>query len=113
MRLAPSEVSAVIAALSPFLSLDFAGSLLLFGSRTNDAAYGGDIDLALVVQKSEDSHKLKLVDYKIVAAIKRQKVIGDRRIDFKVLNREEAEIGFFHEALKNSIILNEWSAIKA
>ncbi len=105
MRLTDTEVLSIREAVQVFLPHDFRGVLKLYGSRTQDSARGGDIDLVLIVDSRDQVQVLKKNDYKIVAAMKLRPEIGDRKIDFKVLSVGEAELGFYSEALKNSIVL--------
>lgn len=105
MRLTQSEVSAIISAIRHFLPSDFLGELFIFGSRTDDSKKGGDIDLALIGAKSAQVQELKKIDYKIIAAIKSKKEIGDQKIDFKILDEAESRTAFFEHALKGAIKL--------
>ena len=108
MRLSESESHAIIESLKRFVPTEFKGHLLLFGSRTLDQAKGGDIDLALIGDLDLQILELKKVDYKIVAAMKVHKSIGDRKIDFKILNRADSQSAFFQHALKNAKLLFTW-----
>ena len=108
MRLTEAEVSAIVNSIEEFIEPDFAGTLMLFGSRTDDTKVGGDIDLALIVISNEWADKFKKIDFKIVAAIKMKNESGDQKIDFKILNRTDAQKSFFVEALKNAILIKNW-----
>lgn len=108
MRITEAEVQAFIKALTPFLPTEFQGELLLYGSRTDDSLRGGDIDLILLSETTPHAELLARSDYKIVAAMKTNPLIGDRKIDFKVLDKNEAKAGFFFEALKTAVSLARW-----
>ena len=72
MRLSPSTVSFIKTSV---LSLAPGSELLLFGSRANDAAKGGDIDLLLLTEK-----KLPLM---LISKLRRLILsqIGEQKID--------------------------------
>lgn len=108
MRLSPAECHCIVDAVGTHLPPFFVGTLILFGSQVDNAAKGGDIDLVLIANSSDDLRKLKMSDYKIVASIKSTKEIGGRKIDFQVLSPEESSAGFYGEALKKSIVLYKW-----
>ncbi len=108
MRLTEAEVSAIVNSIEEFIEPGFSGTLKLFGSRTDDTKFGGDIDLALIVNSDEWADKFKKTDFKIVAAIKMKNEISDQKIDFKILNRADAQKSFFVEALKDAILLKNW-----
>jgi len=55
----------------------------LFGSRVNDALKGGDIDLLFVVNDN-DLLQLEPKIYAILNELKKEPVIGNRRIDLKL-----------------------------
>lgn len=73
MRLNRYEVQAIVAT---FHEVFLRGSVSLFGSRTDDAKKGGDIDLFLEVPDKTDLFHKKI---RFLARLK--KTIGDRKID--------------------------------
>lgn len=79
MRLTEQQQRAIV---ETFLEVFGKGELLLFGSRTDDAAKGGDIDLYI---NPDDQQALgeKRIDY--LARLKRE--IGEQKIDL-VIKRE-------------------------
>jgi len=109
MRLTSTEVMALISSLETYLSKDFKGELLLFGSRTNDFLKGGDIDLALLIEFSPHLRDLNLNSHKITAAMKMHADIGDRRIDLKIIDKNIPKSAFLTEALKSTILLKQWT----
>jgi predicted nucleotidyltransferase len=105
MRLNQIEVEAIITETKKFLTSDFHGKLVLFGSRTKDHLKGGDIDLALIGEDEKQIQELKTLDYKILAAMKLNRAIGDQKIDLKILTIAESKSPFFEHALSGSQIL--------
>jgi predicted nucleotidyltransferase len=103
VRLSQAELDAIKNVIKTFLPSGFSGELLLFGSRTDDSKKGGDIDLALVGFNDSQILSLKKIDYKIVAAIKSSKEIGDQRVDLKIIDHTESKSAFFKHALKQSV----------
>lgn len=60
----------------------FEGEIYLFGSRVNDEEKGGDIDLYLVVNNSENLFERKI---KFLSRVKRE--LGEQKIDI-VFNKD-------------------------
>lgn len=108
MRLSQEEITALVSAVEFHLPPQFKGTMHLFGSQINDLAKGGDIDLLLVVNSQADIQNIKMVDYKMVASMKASSVIGNRKIDFQVVDLDESEKGFYSQALKGSVVLKQW-----
>ena len=57
MRLSPTEESAIIKAIK---KQDAAAAIYLFGSRTDDGAKGGDIDILIISDKIQLTEKIKI-----------------------------------------------------
>lgn len=77
-------------------------SLYLFGSRVDDTKSGGDIDLLVVAQSSEEVIRFKRLDY----LVELKKVIGDRKIDLTLASISELETdSFLSLAFKTAIKL--------
>jgi predicted nucleotidyltransferase len=74
MRLRDAERSTIVQAIR---SADPDAAVYLFGSRVDDSAKGGDIDLLVVSKKIDVMGKLD-----ILAALHQQ--LGDQRIDLVV-----------------------------
>lgn len=93
MRLSASEVDAIRNVIH---ALDEDAKVYLFGSRTNDAARGGDIDL-LVLSRS--------LNFKDKLEIKRllYEALGEQRIDI-VIRREVRDL-FVQHVLKQAVAL--------
>jgi predicted nucleotidyltransferase len=80
MRLSKQEQQAVSQAIH---EADMSASIYLFGSRVDDEARGGDIDLLVL------SKKIKLLDkLSILSQLHRQ--LGERKIDIAVFPNAEA-----------------------
>jgi predicted nucleotidyltransferase len=80
MRLSQQEQQAVSQAIH---EADMSASIYLFGSRADDEARGGDIDLLVL------SKKIKLLDkLSILSQLHRQ--LGERKIDIAVFPNAEA-----------------------
>ena len=72
--------------------------VVLFGSRVNEKARGGDIDLYIMVTDKNDLFNKKL---RFLADVKRK--IGSQKIDV-IFNKDKKRI-VEHEALKKGITL--------
>lgn len=95
MRLTANEVSAI---KNCFASVFGAGRIYLFGSRANDRLKGGDIDLYLIPEVTDN-----LYDKKISFIISLKKWIGDQKIDVLVANNTQKSIEI--EALRTGVLL--------
>lgn len=74
MRLATKAQSAIKHAIA---QADANAAVYLFGSRTDDAAWGGDIDLLVL------SKKIKFMD-KLDILVQLHQQLGDRKIDIAI-----------------------------
>lgn len=79
MRLTDRERSAITESIR---ALDPVAEVWLFGSRADDRARGGDIDLLVVSEVLSISDKID-----ILVAVKTQ--IGDQRIDIHILRSNQ------------------------
>ncbi|MCL5260968.1 MAG: nucleotidyltransferase domain-containing protein [Gammaproteobacteria bacterium] len=86
MRLSKIEIDHIIQALKPFVS-NLYSELRLYGSRVDDNAKGGDIDLLLIV--SDQQTKSQLLQQKIEMLMAIKELIGEQRIDFKISAKDE------------------------
>ncbi|KPF73978.1 hypothetical protein IP88_08245 [alpha proteobacterium AAP81b] len=98
MRLAPAEVAAIKAATH--LAFGESAVVRLFGSRTDDARRGGDIDLHIEVDPGHDDWRARgRFDDALFARIEEQKVDV-------VVSVRGAEIGPFEAiAYRDGIVL--------
>jgi len=95
MRLQEDEKKAI---KDSFISIFNSGNIYLFGSRVDDNLRGGDIDLYIDVQKSDDLNRKKiefLIDLK--------SRIGDQKIDV-VISKDKTRI-IEQEALTKGVVL--------
>ncbi|MEI6873643.1 MAG: nucleotidyltransferase domain-containing protein [Spirochaetota bacterium] len=83
MRLKETEVRAI---KESFEAIFQEGDVYLFGSRTDDAKKGGDIDLFMEIQDRSDLFPKKI---RFLAMLKRR--IGDQRIDV-VFNEDASRL---------------------
>ena len=106
MRLSSKQIAGIVLSLSPFINNQPA-ELCLYGSRVNDNLKGGDIDLLLLVEKSDLVTDLNVKKHYILSAIK--KTIGDQRIDLLIIDKNKAlDDNFIKMILPNSISLKTW-----
>ena len=105
MRITEKEKNAFIEILS---SYDFAGELKLHGSRVDDTARGGDIDLLLLVETQTQRKQLASHRHEILADIKIK--IGDQKIDLLIATYETAKTDpFIQLVLPEALLLHRWS----
>ena len=71
MRLKDPEIKAIKAAIKKY---DANAQIYLFGSRTDDAKKGGDIDLLIISDKIKLNEKIKI-------RTSLYKIIGEQKID--------------------------------
>ena len=106
MRLSSSDINNIITALTPFAA-PYGCELRLFGSRVNDEAKGGDIDLMLLVNDENQVEPLLLEKHRMLAAIKN--LIGDQKIDLVIASPKRIQNDAFLEMVfPKSVILKEW-----
>lgn len=86
MRLTKYEVQAIITGVYKF-ALPEATELRLFGSRVDDQAKGGDIDLLLIANNS--TTKAFLLENKLNMLIATKNILGEQKIDLKIASLEE------------------------
>ena len=102
MRLRDYEVKAIRSAFSKYFSPK--DRLYLFGSRVDDTARGGDIDLYL---QTEEMDVQQLWDKKIKFLIDVEREIGEQKIDF-VVHRIHAstDLSIYKVAQEQGILLS-------
>jgi len=82
--------------------------LKLFGSRVDDNARSGDIDLLLIVESTEFKTELMNRKHYLLSDIKA--IIGDQRIDLKIIEREKLTSDAFAKMiLPTSIVLKNYN----
>jgi len=86
MRLSTEQIEAIKQETEHFFGAQ--SEVWLFGSRVDDAAKGGDVDL-YVCAASSDADELAAARFAFLARLKRR--MGDRKIDL-VLQREGGDV---------------------
>lgn len=86
MRLSTDQIEAIKQEAGHFFGTD--AQVWLFGSRVDDTAKGGDVDL-YVQSGMSDADQLAAARFAFLARLKRR--IGDRKIDL-VLQREGGDV---------------------
>ncbi|MCK4870041.1 MAG: nucleotidyltransferase domain-containing protein [Gammaproteobacteria bacterium] len=106
MRLTKDEITSITSAIAPFITGGPA-ELRLFGSRVDDNAKGGDIDLLLIAITETTKAQLLINKFRILAEIKQ--AIGDQKIDLKIADiNETTNDPFISIILPGSILLHKW-----
>ena len=95
LRLTDHQQKAII---DTFLEVFGKGELFLFGSRTDDAAKGGDIDLYVKPDDKQDLSEKRII---YLARLKRK--IGEQKIDLVIKRTSLREID--KVASQNGILL--------
>jgi len=105
MRLTEKEKNVLISVVSEHASKN--SELRLFGSRTDDSAKGGDIDLLLLV--ADEYTKKALTNHKIEILVKIKNLIGDQKIDMIIATSQGiAESAFLSSVFPESVCLKKW-----
>ena len=95
MRLSDKQQKAI---KDSFIEVFKSGKIYLFGSRVDDKLKGGDIDLYLAPDISENLAK-KRIDF----LVKLKRAIGEQKID--VVISSDTSRAIEKEAIKNGILL--------
>lgn len=77
-------------------------TIRLFGSRTNDALKGGDIDLLILCNRAISSSEKYQLKIKFLVQLK--KIVGDQKIDI-LIEGDKQQSDFFQTVKKEGIIL--------
>jgi predicted nucleotidyltransferase len=100
MRLKKNEIEAIKEVTKKFFGQD--AVVQLFGSRTNDALKGGDIDLLILCNRTiSSSERYQL---KIEFLVQLKKVIGDQKIDVLIEGKQQ-QSNFFQRVKNGGIQL--------
>lgn len=99
MRLNSDQVQAIKQAAQQVLGED--ASVTLFGSRTNDALRGGDIDLLFETSRQLDS-RVTAIGSLYVALIRR---LGDRKIDVVLKDGTTPDAPVMRVARETGVVL--------
>ena len=99
MRLTPHEIDQIRRVAERIFGADV--QVFLFGSRTDDTARGGDIDLLIDTPRTE----LMTYDNRITFLVDVKKAIGDRKIDVLYNKPERQDEPIIIHAQKTGIPL--------
>ncbi len=102
VRLTDEQINGIISSIAGFVKNQDA-KLYLYGSRTNLAAKGGDIDLLLIVGNNEQREALQGQKHYILAEIKKN--IGDQKIDLLIAPVQELFSDEFLQVIFPSALL--------
>lgn len=97
MRLTERQRAEILRTTTEVFSSD--ASVALFGSRLDDAARGGDIDLMITTNLDAETARKKKARY--LAILKRR--IGDRRIDVIVRTPDSNERPIYRVAASEGV----------
>lgn len=106
MRLSIKEQEDLINTLTPLLAHTQA-ELKLFGSRVNDDAKGGDIDLLLILPN--DSIYTQLLEKKLNLLVEFKQKLGDQKIDLLLATSDMISSDPFLEMIcENAVLMHRW-----
>lgn len=94
MRLSEREKEAIVSVIKAF---DRDASIILFGSRADDAKKGGDIDLAVISEKIKPSDKTEI-------RLRLYDLLGEQKIDLVLAENETKP--FIRLARKTGVLLH-------
>ena len=105
MRISDAEVKNIVESIESHVQLKDA-ELRLYGSRVNEKAKGGDIDLLLIVADNDFQHALD-AKYAILSLIK--KSLGDQKIDFLIIKFSQLSKDPFVKLIyPGSLLIKKW-----
>jgi len=105
MRITSHEQDVFINVLSQYVTSD--AELRLFGSRVDDNARGGDIDLLLIVADDQLRESVAYNKPDILAQIKTK--IGEQKIDLVITTLDKIHASAFLQSIyPESLILKRW-----
>lgn len=99
MRLSPEQIADIRQSVAETFGTD--ARVRLFGSRVDDAARGGDIDLHI----EADGSPAELLDRELKCYARLIRRLGDRRIDLVVHRRGQPQRPIDDEALRTGVVL--------
>ena len=97
MRLTADEIHAIKSLVAQHLGPE--AEVRLFGSRADDAARGGDIDLLVTVPEPVPT----LLEARLNAAL--EAALGDQRVDLLLHPRDAARSGIERVAYRDGVVL--------
>ena len=105
MRLTPLEKQHICDEVAALLTEG--GALYLYGSRTDDSAAGGDIDLLLVVSDARQQEEIASQKHLLLTDIK--ELIGNQRIDLSIATTAQVDSDpFYQSIIPSTQLLAEW-----
>jgi len=99
MRLNKNEIETIVNAVTSRFTPD--ARIYLFGSRINDDAKGGDIDLLVDLPEQDGD----MVRHSCQAIADIQMAIGEQKIDLIIRHPNSTDRAIFHEALTHGELL--------
>lgn len=103
MRLSAEEVELIVEVFSSWLANE-QWELYLFGSRVNDLARGGDIDLLLLINDEQAAKDIQTKKHYLLVDLKN--AIGDQKIDLTIKNKNDQEL-FIKMVLSQAVLLKK------
>ncbi len=100
MRLKKNELAAIKEVTKEIFGEN--ATVRLFGSRTNDALKGGDIDLLIHCNRTISSSEKYQLKIKFLVQLK--KLIGDQKIDI-LIDGNQQQSSFFQTVKNEGILL--------
>lgn len=103
MRLSQEQINDVYKTVKSFFNEEFF-ELYLYGSRVQDQLKGGDIDL-LILTNEQGLLLFSKHELDILVQIKKNKSIGQRRIDIKATTHAKLEKDPFLKSIEDQLVL--------
>jgi len=106
MRITPEQKNAIIETVSTFFGSQ--ARVYLFGSRVDDNARGGDIDLFIQWNETHDDTKIPAdrMSKKIDFLVSLKQKIGDQKIDLVIQTHHDSQKPIYQIAKEQGILLN-------
>lgn len=106
MRLNSIEINGLIKAVEEYIGF-YPAELRLYGSRTDMNRRGGDIDLLLILFEPALYQELSLKKHYLLYRMK--ELIGDQKIDLKIIRQDEiTQDPFLQTVFPHSLLLKSW-----
>lgn len=100
MRLSESQATTIAQVLRQHFGAD--SEIRLFGSRLDDNARGGDIDLYIEPELTDGNELAKALIHSKVALIK---TLGDQKIDLVINRKDSPSLPIYQHARETGVIL--------
>lgn len=106
MRLSTEEIERILHVLNTHLTLSDS-ELRLFGSRVNDQARGGDIDLLLIFPNTPLYEQA--LSQKLAILVNLKQKLGDQKIDLVLTTADLISTDPFLDMIyDSSVLLHQW-----